>query len=472
VDIPYAYAPRPYQQALWTAFQDPKIDRGVIVWPRRSGKDTSVLNLTITRMLARPGLYYHLFPEFAQGRRILWEGMRKDGFRFRDHFHPSIVGKRKDGSLDMDEQEMRVRLVNGAIWQILGTDDYDKARGTNPIGVVLSEYSYQNPKAWQVLAPILDENNGWAIFDFTPQGKNHAWKLFNEAQALPNWFVERLTILDTRHIELAKLEEQRALGLLSEEDIQQEYYCSFESGSYGSYYGRLVAKAYDEGRVTRVPWDPMMPVETWWDIGVNDQTAIWFVQQAAREIRVIDFYENQGEGLPHYAAQLARRAYLYSEHLFPHDMANREFGTGRARIDVAWELGLRPSRVIERTAEREDGIEAVRRVLPQCVFNQATTQRGLDGLSSYRKAWDPKLQVFKKQPTHDWASNIADAFRTGATGHNPFRGSAPTRQLAADISYDVQAYTAQPVAPVSGAKWGSEYVPYTRRLPQQAEAIR
>jgi len=471
VTIPFNYVPRPQQQPFWGAMQKPGIDRAVLVWPRRFGKDTTCLNFTITKMLQRPGLYVHMFPEYAQGRRILWEGINRDGFRFRDYFHPSIVAKRKDGSPDMDEQEMRVRVINGAVWQIAGSDRYDALRGGNPVGLTMSEYSYQNPRAWATLSPILNENGGWAVFEFTPNGKNHAWKLFSGAKDLPNWFVQRLTLADTQHIPASKIAEDLALGVLTEEDVQQEYYCSFESGSFGSYYGRLMAQMYTDDRVTRVPWDPMLPVLTAWDIGMDDQTAIGFFQLAPREIRCIDYYENSGEGLPHYANLLRSKGYVYSQHLMPHDAEVTEWGSGRTRWEIALSLGIRPIKVVRRPDDKSDTHEAVRRILPRMVMDAKKCERWIDALTSYGKAWDEKLQTFKRTPRHDWASHPADMTGTFASGFTESTVSATQRQESADMTYDVLHRSTHQAAPVT------PFQPYLRRTqqaqhPTQTEAIR
>jgi phage terminase large subunit len=458
VDIPYHYTPRTLQRPFLEAMARSGVDRACLVWPRRFGKETTCLNFTITRMLQRPGLYVHMFPEFAQGRRILWEGMNDDGFRFRDYFHPSIVAKRRDGSLDMDEQEMRIRLVNGAIWQVAGSDRYDAVRGGNPVGIVMSEYSYQNPRAWVVLSPIFNANRGWAIFNFTPNGKNHAWKLYNGAQKLDNWFVQKLTLAETQHVPASKIAEDLALGVLTDEDVQQEYYCSFDSGSFGSYYGRLLAQAYTDQRVGLVPWDPMLPVITAWDIGVDDETVIWFMQLGSREIRVIDYYQNSGEGLPHYAALLRSKGYVYQQHLLPHDVEVKEWGTGRTRRAIAQGLGIQPIKTVQRPQDKGDTHESVRRILPRCVFDATKCDKGLDALVSYKKDWDEKLQTFKRLPKHDWASHPADAFGTFALGFTESSATTTPRAEYAEISYDVLNRTTMAPPPYPSFK------PYTQRL--------
>lgn len=192
---------------------------------------------------------------------------------------------------------------------------------------------------------------------------------------------------------------------------------AFESSVEGAYYADLLAKADIEGRIGNVPYEPSLPVETWWDLGIGDAMSIWFVQRFQRELRVIDHYSNTGEGLPHYAAKLQEKGYVYSRHCAPHDIAVRELGSGKSRLDTAKVLGIKFE--VGDLASVEDGIEAVRSVLPRCWFDEAKCAEGLKSLRHYRKEWDEKLATFKNRPRHDWSSHDADAFRTGASAPDP-----------------------------------------------------
>src|SRR5258708_5546794 len=189
LEVPVNYKPRSYQRAFLDAMQERK--RAVLVWHRRAGKDKTTLNFTITKMLERVGLYYYFFPTYAQGKKILWDGIGKDGFAFMKHFPDEIVA-------DRNETEMQIKLTNGSIFQIIGTDKMDSIVGTNPIGCVFSEYALQNPKGWDLMRPVLRENGGWAVFVYTPRGKNHGHRLYDNVRKYPDrWYVSRLTIDDT-----------------------------------------------------------------------------------------------------------------------------------------------------------------------------------------------------------------------------------------------------------------------------------
>jgi hypothetical protein len=205
-------------------------------------------------------------------------------------------------------------------------------------------------------------------------------------------------------------------------DMKREYPSTpreaFESAVEGAYYADPLAKAEEDGRVGRVPYEPNLRVETWWDLGMDDDMAIWFVQRFRKELRVIDYYANSGEGLAHYAKVLSEKPYVYSRHVGPHDLAVREMGTGKSRQEVAIGLGLRPW-VIAPRLEVIDGIEAVRNLLSGCWFDAAKCAEGLKALRSYRKDWDENRGVWLSKPRHDWASHGADAFRTGASAPPP-----------------------------------------------------
>jgi hypothetical protein len=202
------------------------------------------------------------------------------------------------------------------------------------------------------------------------------------------------------------------------EDMKREFPSTpkeaFEASVEGAYYAEQIARAEADGRVCKVPWEPRVDVETWWDLGMDDDMSIWFVQRVGKEIRLIDFYANSGEGLAHYAKELRSRPYIYGRHIGPHDIEVRELGTGKSRKETAEEMGLRPFDVAPKL-EVQDGIEAVRNMLATCWFDAEKCADGLRSLKNYRKDWDENRGVWLPRPRHDWASHAADAMRTGAT---------------------------------------------------------
>ena len=421
IDIPYGYTPRDYQLPFLRAMDD-GCKRAVKLWHRRAGKDKTDLNLTIKRMFrespgGRIGTYFHIFPTYTQGKKIIWDGIDGEGFKVMKHFPAPYV-------VNLNETELQVTLENGSIYQIIGADNPDSVRGTNPVGVIYSEFSVQDPEVSNILEPILAENGGWAVYNFTPIGHNHAKTLYDMALENPDWFCEKLTILDTKRsdgspvIPMSEIEKLRREGK-REDFIQQEFFCSFSGFQEGTIYGKQLLSAESDGRITEVPYDPRWPVFTWWDLGVNNSTAIWFAQRVGARINIIDYYESSGEGIPYYAKYLKNEVpYVYAQHYWPHDGRNRDFGMGEVRQDLGESLGIRPIDIIARGVI-EDGIEMVRALLPRCYFDRRKTQKGRDALTTYSYEIDQYRSddthvSYKSKPKHDWTSNSADAFRTGA----------------------------------------------------------
>jgi phage terminase large subunit len=362
------------------------------------------------------GNYWHMLPEAEQARKAIWNAVNPHtGKRRIDEAFPDTICTKLNN-------EMLVRFTNGSTWQLVGSDNYNSYVGSTPRGVVFSEWALANPSAWGFIRPILLENGGWALFITTPRGKNHVPAMAKAYRDDPAWFVEELDAVTTGVFTPEQLEAERRAYIAEHGEaegaalFQQEYMVSYDAAVIGSYFGAEIAKAKAEGRITRVAYDPAVRVETWWDLGVGDSTAIWFVQHVHHEIRVIDHYEMTGEGLAHYAKVLERKPYVYSRHIAPHDISVRELGSGKSRLEMARELGIRFE--IAPKLSVDDGINAVRMALPRCWFDADKCDKGLEALKMYRKDYDEKLKVFRDRPRHDWASHTADAFRYGCVARS------------------------------------------------------
>lgn len=398
IELPHRWRPRPYQREAWRYLEQGG-KRLVIVWPRRSGKDTVSLHWTATQVMERPGNYWHLFPELKQARRAIWEGVNARGPILEQVFPQEIVESRR-------EDEMLLRFVSGSTWQLMGADRYDSAVGANPVGCVFSEYSIMDPRAWDFVRPILAENGGWAIFPYTPRGRNHGATLYDAAKANPGWHAELLTADQTRHIPADVLERERRE--MDPELFQQEYFCSFNAGISGSYFARELDRAEAEGRIGPWPAEPSLPVYTAWDLGIADSTVIWFAQAVGGQVRIVDYYEAHNEPFDHYLRVIKSKPYVYAEHYGPHDIVQRDH-SGKSRMEVAAAMG-----VFFTVAPRlsvTDGIEASRRLIRKCWFNLPAVGRGLDCLRNYRREYSDKLKLWAGKPVHDWSSHGADAFR-------------------------------------------------------------
>lgn len=405
ITLPYKFTPREYQKPFFRAMGAGK-KRAILLFHRRAGKDKTCINQVVMASQQRVGAYYYFLPTNVQGRKIIWDGMDYTGFRFLDHFPHEL----RDG---INNNEMKLKLKNGSLFQVVGSDNFNSIVGTNPVGCVFSEYAIQDPQGWDYIRPILRENDGWAVFPYTPRGKNHGYDLYRMAEQNPDWYCEKLTVNDTGVISEKEIDEERKEGV-DEELIQQEYYCSFQSPSQGSYYGKEMDRADAEDRIKNVPVDPDLLVDTWWDLGMGDTMAICFVQQHYNEVRFVDYYESCGEGLSHYKKVLQEKGYNYGNHIAPHDISVRELGTGVSRYETAMKLGIRFT--IARKLPIDDGINAVRSLLANSWFDRVKCARLIDSLRNYHKEYDAFTKTWKARPFHDWSSHPCDAVRTGAVG--------------------------------------------------------
>lgn len=419
IQLPNNWAPRDYQKRAW-AYLEGGGDRCVTVWHRRAGKDEVGLHWTAVSAFERIGAYWHMLPSANQARKAIWDAVNpRTGKRRIDEAFPEAIRK------NTRDNEMFLRFKNNSTWQVVGSDNYDSLVGSPPIGVVFSEYALAKPQAWDFIRPILAENGGWAIFPYTARGRNHGADLYEMARVNEKWFAELLTVDDTGVISPEIIEEERASGM-SEDMIQQEYYCSFDSAVVGSYYGRLLNELEQQGRIGSVPYNPSALVTTGWDLGYNDATAIWFAQIVGLDVHIIDYYENNGVGLDHYAKVLKEKPYAYHQHLLPHDGRKGELIAGTTINSQLTKLLGHGVTVLPRELrlEAEEGINAVRVLLPRCRFDVKKCAQGLKALRLYRRAYNEERKAFSDRPLHDWTSDPADAFRSLATG---LKAPAPKR---------------------------------------------
>lgn len=418
------YHPRWYQkqfeEAMFGGYR-----RAYLLYHRRAGKDFSCWMFMIyCAAVCTPGVYYYILPTYTQGKKVIWDGMDESGKRLLEYIYPEMIEGKPN------QTEMKIRLKNGSLIQVIGSDNPDAIRGTNPKGVVFSEYALQDPRIWsEIISPILVKNNGWAVFNTTPQGRNHAYDLWEGIQESPYWYKQKLTIEDTNLISKEQIERELAEGK-SEEIVQQEYYVSWARGVDGTYYGRLIEKARQESRIGNVPYEPRSVVNTAWDLGYGDSTSIVFWQQVGAEVRFIDYYENHGEKLEHYVRVLQSKPYVYGSHYFPHDAGSGSLQTGTTTQKLAFDLGVKAV-VLERETSINPGIELARSLITMSYFDEKNCKQLIKCLENYCKRYNDKMQIYSDTPIHNWASHGADAFRyaaiarqtygKGATGLTPER---------------------------------------------------
>lgn len=396
------FQPRPYQKPIFDAILNKGYKRVLSILPRRAGKDVAAFNLLLKSALKQVGNYFYIFPTYSQARKVIWQGIMNDGRRFLDFIPPELIAAE-------NSSEMQIKLVNGSIIQLIGSDNYNALMGTNARGIVFSEYALQDPVAWQYLRPILVANNGFALFLSTPRGHNHLWELYQIASASNEWFVQKLSVDDTQHIPLHEIEKERLSGEISEDLIQQEYYCSFSAGIEGSYYSKYIDRMRLDGRIGYVGHEGAFPVHTVWDLGVRDSTSIIFFQTIGQTIRLILYYENAKVGLEHYVKVIKQQDYTYGYHFAPHDIKVMEFGSGRTRIEKARSLGIEFK--VAPDVSIEDGIECVRSNLSKIWIDETKCRHLIRALENYRQEYDSKHKVYRPKPLHDWSSHCADAMR-------------------------------------------------------------
>jgi hypothetical protein len=417
--LPHKFNPRPYQWDTFNAFFKGGYKRFIDIEHRRAGKDKKWLNIVCAAAQQRVGIYLHALPKLNQARKVIWKGIDSEGHSFLDHFPKELIAR-------VDNTEMAIEFKNGSIYRLGGADNFDTWMGTNPVGIIFSEYSLQDPAAWDYFRPIIVENEGFAAFIYTPRGKNHGYDIYENNKNNPNWFVQFLPASETKKNDGSPvltseiIEEEREAGM-PEEMIQQEFYCSFSSAILGAYYSKEMKKVEEENRITVFPIEITLPVHTFWDLGVNDSTFIWFMQFVNDQFRFIHCYETQGEGMPHYVDYLHRfrdsHGIVYGQHHAPHDIAVRELGTGKTRRETAASLGLRfeaPFPKPRNGAELLEHIHICRMMINKCWFHVEHCKRGIRCLKEYSKEWDEKNNIFKSNPKHDWTTHGSDAFRTFA----------------------------------------------------------
>jgi len=426
IKIDLGYKPRPFQARLHNNLKR----FNVLVCHRRFGKTVFALIEMIDKGLSnerKNPQYAYIAPTYGQAKRVAWEYLKD--------FTKNIPG------VKVHEQELRIDIPrpergDKIRFMLLGAENPDSLAGIYLDGALLDEYSLMNPVVWSTLIrPALSDRLGWAIFIGTPRGQNHFHDIYMAALRLENWHTCIYRASDTGVIDEQELQEARAT--MSEEEYLQEYECSFTAALIGSYYGKYMEALELKKQIGEVPYDPAVPVETYWDLGISDTTAIWFVQKVGKEVHLIDYIEQAGRGLEWYAKELKLKPYVYRDHFIPHDGAARELGTGRSRQETLLEYGLRTT-IVKRQSVA-DGINAVRLALPHCWFDRVKCAQGLAALKNYQRKWDGKSKTFDDRPLHDWASNGADAFRMFGLMYNPSRNSSNHRNLPRQAFSDYEA---------------------------------
>lgn len=416
------FVPRDYQLPIMDAIENKDYKKLVVVMGRRAGKDMVCFNIVVRQALKRVGIYYYLLPTATQARRVMFDGMTADGQRILDYIPPELIKS-------INIQQMKIVLVNSSIIQFCGSENYDSLRGTNPVGIVMSEAAYSHPAAYPALRPILLYNDGFIIFISTPFGSNHFSTIYEIAKQNPDeWFSYFAPVDVTQHISEDQIRSEIESGEISPDLARQEYYCDFSTGAVGSYYATYLNRMELNNQIGDFEWEPNFPTYSSWDLGVRDHCVILIFQLIGRSIHIIDMYFNTSVGLEHYINVLQNKEYIWSKHIAPHDIQVREFTAGGlSRLEKAAQLGFRFT--VAPHISLMDGIECVRTILPRIYINQKRCKKLIDALRNYRREYDEKRKVYRPTPLHDENSHFADALRYLCLSLPLLRGNSSPQDL-------------------------------------------
>lgn len=375
-----------------------------LVAHRRAGKTVACIQRLIKAALEvrnENARFAYIAPFYTQAKDVAWTYLKQ--------FTSAIPG------VTVNESELHITFGhNGARIRLYGADNYDRMRGIYLDGVILDEYGDMSPRAWpEVIRPALSDRKGWAVFIGTPKGRNAFYTVYKHACDSGEWFDLMLKASETGLVEEAELADARAM--MTPEQYAQEFECSFDAAILGAYYAALVSDAAETGRIGAVDADPLLPVHTAWDLGIGDSMAIWVWQAGPEGMRLIDHIEDHGKPLPHYVGVLEGRGYKGGMDFVPHDARVRDLGTGKTRLEVLAELGRKPRLVAQHPID--DGINAVRHMLPRMWFDAERCADGIEALRQYRAEFDDKTLAFRTRPRHDWTSHTADALRYAAMAY-------------------------------------------------------
>ena len=419
-EIRIPYTPRTMQADLHKQLSVKRWS--VVVCHRRFGKTVMAINHLLRDAILSDKTnprYAYIAPTYRQAKNVAWDYLK--------HFAGAIPMVR------FHETELRCDLPNGSRIQLLGAENPDSLRGIYLDGSVLDEMADMPESLFpEVIRPALSDRKGWALFIGTPKGHNAFYELFEAAQEQNDWYTKVYKASQTGILDDEELDAARAM--MSPDQFEQEFECSWVANVPGAIFGKELQDLQEKGCITEVPHDQATLVDTWWDLGVGDATAIWFTQTIGRSIHVIDYYDARGEGLPHYVQVLQQKGYLYGTHNAPHDIEVRELGSGKSRREIAYELGVN-FRVVPKLP-LEDGIHAAQLLISKCWFDRNACKEGLECLRQYHRAYNQKTRSFRATPVHDWSSHAADAFRYLAVGLRDNRGFDRPPQAIADSSYN------------------------------------
>jgi hypothetical protein len=358
----------------------------------------------------RGASYAYVAPYRSQAKAVAWDYLK---------FYSANVTR------STNESELTVELINGAKIRLFGADNADAIRGLGFNGVYLDEYADYKPSVYgSVIRPTLSSAMGWCVFGGTPKGRNNFHAVYKVSQTTPDWFLLRLPASVSKILPESEL--QAAREQLSIDQYDSEFECSFDAAIIGAYYGQEMRLAQEQGRIRELRFDPDADVFSAWDLGYRDDTAIWFYQIVRGEIHVMDYYAVSGASIEEIANVVNSKGYRYTKHFLPHDARAKTLASGGKSIleQLANHLGGIGKLAIVPEIGVQDGIQAVRMILPKCYFDPICDE-GLEALRQYQREYDEDKKTFRQTPRHDWCSHPADAFRMLAVAYRQDKSNEP-----------------------------------------------
>ena len=422
MNIKIPYTPRKHQSYLHQQIN--RYRWSVLVCHRRFGKTVCMINHLIRSALMsklKNPRFAYIAPTFKQAKSIAWDYMKQ--------FTSKIPNTK------FNETELRVDLPNGSRITLLGAENSDGLRGIYLDGCVIDEYANIDGKLFaEIIRPALSDRKGYCVFIGTPAGmNNNFYDLYQHANGAEDWFNYKAKASDTKIVDPEELE--KAKEVMGEKKYLQEFECDWIANIEGAIYGEEIAKIEDKNQIARVPYDPTLPVSTAWDLGVADHSSIIFFQQKGTGVQIIDYHEERGHGLPHYIQMLEEKPYIYKDHFAPHDIDVQEFGNGKTRREIAYQLGVR-FKVVPKLPV-EEGIHAVTMLLPRCWIDTDHCKNLIDALRHYHRKYIDKNRMFRSKPVHDWSSHACDAMRYLAVGLQEINTRQTAPQSVADNDYRI-----------------------------------
>jgi hypothetical protein len=437
ITIPHNFTPREYQFKLFNAF-DSGIKNILLRWCRQIGKDTCCWALMVREAVRVPGNYFYIFPTSTDAKRALWEKIMDDGSKLLNMLPDGDDIKIGDKKLiqTKSNMEMKIELFNGSTIRVLGCDaKEDKIRGITPQGVVFSEFAFSQFGVYKAMQPALAnkvreaENRGcWQILNSTPNGRNHFYDMYMGLKESKDWFVSTQQCFWPEKEGYIHIHEQSYFddlvnsGIMTWEDIEREYGCSFEAGLKGSFYAEDIEKARESNRIGNYIYDSSYPVYTGWDVGVYDQTVVWFFQVIGNSTIFIDYKAwDIPLGASGYVGYLAEKPYKYEEHYLPHDAANRRVGQHNvvSTLDLLDEALSNCKKMtgifisVEKPHNKQHAIDLVRTQFPTYCFDKERCRDGIRHIELYHRKYDKKKQTFSKDPSRAGNhSHTADALQS------------------------------------------------------------